>query len=323
MKRRGAQHPSQRPGLRLLRDAPSRETTAFRVAEALSLRPREARGPPRRQLHRGMPETSHVLRSAFGAPPKEHGWQDLTLEGRWPKDLRGTLYRNGPRALREPRPPLRPLVRWRCARRDAGESDLGGPLPGSFSAHPHRRASDGSMVNIGIRIGRPTELDLVLLRTGGSAGRLASVTLPSPTMVHDFALTERHAIVFLAPLHIDLLPVLFGRKSFVDAHRWVVGAPTEVLVFSLDAPASPVRFSLDPFWAWHVANAFDGGRARWRSLGAAQSPHAGRASEGRAPRSAPPSDGRVPPRRAVCRCAASPVHVLRWRDRRGPVVRDG
>lgn len=290
---------------------------------------------------------SSPLRAAF-TPTREHGWQDLALEGRWPEDLRGTLYRNGPglfenlghryrhwfdgdalvaalrldggrvqgalRLLDTPglleerrrgrayfggygtRAPggFNPIRAFRTARGQGknpantsmmswgerlfalceagrpleidpdslaslGESDLGGVLPGSFSAHPHRRASDGAMVNVGIRIGRPSELDLVLLRTDGAAKRLASVTLPYPTMVHDFALTERHAVVFLAPLHIELLPLLFGRKSFVDAHRWIAGAPTEVLVFALDAPATPTRFSIDPFWAWHVANAFDDG----------------------------------------------------------------
>lgn len=139
------------------------------------------------------------------------------------------------------------------------ETDLNGAIPGAFSAHPHRRASDGAMVNVGLRIGRPTFLDLVLLRPDGTAGRLASVELPFATMIHDFALTERHAVVMLAPLSIDLPPLLFGRKSFVDAHRWLPNVPTELLVFSLDAPAAPRRVSVDPFWAWHVANAFDDG----------------------------------------------------------------
>ncbi len=288
------------------------------------------------------------LSDAFRTPVREHGFTDLPVIGDWPRDLRGTLYRNGPglfenhgrryghwfdgdalvvaarmedgrvqgalRVLDTPglleerrrgrayfggygtRAPggFNPLRALRTARGEGknpsntsmmtwgdrvfalceagrpleidpdslatlGESTLEGALPGSFSAHPHRRASDGALINIGVRIGRPTELDLVLLRTDGSAGRLSSVALPYPTMVHDFALTERHAIVFLAPLHIDLVPLLFGRRSFVDAHRWVSGAPTEVLVFSLDAPATPIRFAIDPFWAWHVANAFDDG----------------------------------------------------------------
>lgn len=140
-----------------------------------------------------------------------------------------------------------------------GETDLGGAIPMRFSAHPHRRAVDGSHVNMGLRISRPSELDLMLLRPDGSAGKLTSFVLPYPTMVHDFALTERYAIVFLAPLHIELLPLLFGRKAFVDAHQWKTNAPTEVVVFPLDAPGSPKRFPIDPFWAWHTANAFDDG----------------------------------------------------------------
>jgi all-trans-8'-apo-beta-carotenal 15,15'-oxygenase len=140
-----------------------------------------------------------------------------------------------------------------------GETDLEGSIPMRFSAHPHRRASDGAWVNFGLRIGRPTELDLTLLRPDGTAGLLGSVRLPFATMIHDFALTERHAIVFLAPLHIALMPLLFGLESFVEAHSWHAAEGTEALVVPLDAPGSVRRIAMEPFWAWHTANAFEDG----------------------------------------------------------------
>lgn len=138
-----------------------------------------------------------------------------------------------------------------------GETDLGGAIVHAFSAHPHRHASTGALYNIGTRVGRPNVIDLVLLRPDGTAGRVASIPLSFPTLIHDFALTERYAIVFVAPLEIGLLRVLFGRTSFAGSMRWDAAGATEVIVIPLDAPGAPIRFEVDPFWAWHVANAYE------------------------------------------------------------------
>jgi all-trans-8'-apo-beta-carotenal 15,15'-oxygenase len=138
-----------------------------------------------------------------------------------------------------------------------GETDLDGAIVRPFTAHPHRIARTNSFINVGVRIGRPTLLDVVLLRADGTAGRLASIPLASATLIHDFALTERHAIVFVAPLDIALLRVLFGRTSFAGSMSWHAERGTEVIVIPLDAPASPIRFTVPAFWAWHTANAFE------------------------------------------------------------------
>lgn len=140
-----------------------------------------------------------------------------------------------------------------------GETDLDGAVSRPFSAHPHRIAKTGAIYNVGTRLGRPNELEITVLRPDGTAARVTSVQLEHPTMIHDFALTERHLVVFVAPLEIALLRVLFGRAAFAEAHEWRAERGTEVIVVPLDAPGSPVRFRTDAFWAWHVANAFERG----------------------------------------------------------------
>lgn len=139
-----------------------------------------------------------------------------------------------------------------------GEVDLGAVVR-PFSAHPHRVDETGQIYNFGVRLGRPNAIDLYLLRPDGTAGKVAEVPLPGPTMIHDFAVTARHAIFFRAPLAIDLLRVLLGRSAYADAMTWRPELGTEVIVVPLDAPASPIRFTTDAFWAWHVANAFERG----------------------------------------------------------------
>ena len=140
-----------------------------------------------------------------------------------------------------------------------GETDLGGAVERPFSAHPHRVASTGYVYNVGTRVGRPNLLDVIAMRPDGSAGRVATLPLPAPTLIHDFAVTDKHIVVFVAPLELSLAPVLLGRASFVDSLRWRPELGTEVLVIPLDAPASPIRFHVDAFWAWHVANAYERG----------------------------------------------------------------
>lgn len=141
--------------------------------------------------------------------------------------------------------------------RTIGETDLGGALVRPFSAHPHRHASTGAHYNFGTRFGRPNAIDLVVLRPDGTAGRVATIPLRGPTLVHDFVLTERFAVLLVAPLDIALGRVLLGRTSFAGAMSWSPHRGTEVVVVPLDAPGSIVRFETEPFWIWHVGNAFD------------------------------------------------------------------
>lgn len=139
-----------------------------------------------------------------------------------------------------------------------GEVDLGA-IVRPFSAHPHRVDETGYVYNFGVRVGRPNAIDLYALRPTGSAGKVAEIPLPGPTMIHDFAVTARHAVFFRAPLSIDLLRVLLGRSAYADAMTWRPELGTEVIVVPLDAPASPIRFTAEAFWTWHVANAFEQG----------------------------------------------------------------
>src|SRR5690606_8242016 len=77
------------------------------------------------------------------------------------------------------------------------------------------------------------------------------------TIIHDFAVTERALVVFVPPLRLALLRTLFGLGSFADNLRWEADRGTEVIVIPLDAPASPIRFRVPAFFAWHVGNAFE------------------------------------------------------------------
>ncbi|TMD98238.1 MAG: carotenoid oxygenase family protein [Chloroflexi bacterium] len=104
-----------------------------------------------------------------------------------------------------------------------GEDDLGGALGRNdwFSAHPKTHPS-GDVWNFGIGYGARTRARLYRCRTDGSVSREITVTLPFPSMVHDFALTERHAVFVVAPLTLPPVPLgmMLGSRSFADSLRW-------------------------------------------------------------------------------------------------------
>jgi all-trans-8'-apo-beta-carotenal 15,15'-oxygenase len=137
------------------------------------------------------------------------------------------------------------------------ETDFGGAIHHAYSAHPHRVAQNGCIYNIGTKVGKPASIEMTVLRPDGTAGRVGQIPIPFATMIHDFAVTENHIVVFLAPLELSLLRLFFGLGSFAENLRWNRDRGTEVIVVPFDAPGSPVRFHVDAFWTWHVGNAFE------------------------------------------------------------------
>lgn len=136
-----------------------------------------------------------------------------------------------------------------------GEDDLGEPsIRHGFSAHPHAVAARDAIYNIGVHYGRTTELALYELR-GRAARRLASLSLAGATMIHDFAVTERHLVVFAPPLRLDLRSFATGLVSYSDALAWRPELGTEVIVVPLDDPQAAIRFPTDAFFQWHLASA--------------------------------------------------------------------
>lgn len=138
-----------------------------------------------------------------------------------------------------------------------GETDLGGVLGPSFSAHPHRIASRRATYNFGVRYGKDTLLDIYVLPDGGPARRLTTLPLSGPTMIHDFIATDRHLIFLAPPLRLRILRQLLGKGSYGENLAWKPELGTEVLVVPIDAPEKVIRFQAEPFYQWHFTNAFE------------------------------------------------------------------
>lgn len=138
-----------------------------------------------------------------------------------------------------------------------GEEDLGGALLQTFSAHPHAASGRRALYNFGVRYGRDTLLDVYELPLAGAARRLTTVKLAGATLIHDCAVTERHLVFFAAPLRMRKLAVLLGLTSYSEGLDWRPEEGTEVIVVPLDAPERAARFTVEPFFNYHFANAFE------------------------------------------------------------------
>ncbi len=140
-----------------------------------------------------------------------------------------------------------------------GETDLGGVVGSRFSAHPHRAASLGTSFNFGLRYGRETAIDLYELPDRGKPRRLGSVPLPWPSLVHDFALTERHAVFMICPAKLMVWRALLGLSGIANLFAWDSALGSEIIVVPLADPTRAKRTRVDSFWVWHFVNAFERG----------------------------------------------------------------
>ncbi len=140
-----------------------------------------------------------------------------------------------------------------------GENDFEAVIPQAFSAHPHYVPSRRAHYNFGVRYGKKTMLDLFELPDAGAPRRLGEIELGGASMIHDFMVTGDHLIFFVPPLRLGVLKVMLGLSSFDEALAWAPGEGTEVLIVPIDDPGRVNRFTIEPFFNNHFANAFTRG----------------------------------------------------------------
>lgn len=117
-----------------------------------------------------------------------------------------------------------------------------------FSAHP-KLESDGTLWNFGVA---PYADSLVLFRID-PAGRLADHALhrlPGLGMAHDFVVTERHLVIPLPPLAMNLARFAAG-ESYLDAHDWLPDRPMRIAIVPKDDLASLRLVEAAPAWIFH------------------------------------------------------------------------
>ena len=166
-----------------------------------------------------------------------------------------------------------------------GDTDLGGVVQQSVTAHPHRVHGDAATYAFGMRYGLRTHVDLYRLPDSGRAEHLGAVRLSGPTPLHDYALTPSHFVFVCHPLRVDAVSVALGLKAPASAIRWDSRAATEIVIVDRSDVGRVRRYEINAFFSYHAVNAYEEGHctvvdlvcfpswdtdlrlATWRSVG--------------------------------------------------------
>jgi carotenoid cleavage dioxygenase len=133
-----------------------------------------------------------------------------------------------------------------------GAYTFGGAFDGPFTAHPKIDPATGFMYAFGYSP-IPPFLQFHVFDAGGTHVRSVDVDLPAPVMMHDFAVTERHAVFLDAPALFDLESFMQGGPML----RWKPQLGTRFGVMALDGDGSEVTWvETDECYVFHFLNAY-------------------------------------------------------------------
>ena len=138
-----------------------------------------------------------------------------------------------------------------------GETDFDGALVSAMTAHPKPDPGTGRLCFFGAGPAAPY-LHYYELDAAGAMAHHAPIDLPAPVMMHDFVVTERHAVFFDLPAVFDIEGMLNGGPIV----RWAPEHGARIGVMPRDGGNDDVRwFEVDPFYAYHFLNGWDDGDA--------------------------------------------------------------
>jgi len=139
-----------------------------------------------------------------------------------------------------------------------GPYDFGGRLRTAMTAHPKEDPVTGELHLFGTGFAPPY---LTYHRVTAEGVLLDSrpIEVPGPTMMHDFAITERHIVWMDLPVVFE--PTLAGRGGM--PYRWDEAYGARLGVMSRTPGSTDVRwYEIDPCYVFHVGNAYEDAQGR-------------------------------------------------------------
>jgi carotenoid cleavage dioxygenase len=131
-----------------------------------------------------------------------------------------------------------------------------GAIPG-MCAHPRIDPATGEMVLFRYNLSEPYLVWAVIAADGTVTRAPEPIPVDASYMIHDFVITPRYVVLFVAPAQFDLEALLTGKGPPL---AWHGDQPVRIAVIPRAGSVADVRWiETDPFWAYHFANAYDDG----------------------------------------------------------------
>jgi carotenoid cleavage dioxygenase len=130
-----------------------------------------------------------------------------------------------------------------------GPWDFDGRLTTAMTAHPKTDPVTGELHFFGYGFRRPF-LTYHRLSADGDLVVSAEIEVPGPTLMHDFAITDRHALFLDLPMTFQLERLAEGMPF-----GWDEGYGARIGVMPLDRPGAVRWFEVEPNYVFHVGNA--------------------------------------------------------------------
>ncbi len=131
-------------------------------------------------------------------------------------------------------------------------------VTGPFTAHPKTDPADGAMHAFGYCARGPgsTAVRYNVIGADGRPRHMAFVEQPYASMMHDFALTERHIVFPCLPVVISMERALSGKPMAA----WEGDRPSVFGIMAKGSDGHDIRWiETDPAFMFHIANSFDDG----------------------------------------------------------------
>ncbi|MEQ8755801.1 MAG: carotenoid oxygenase family protein [Coleofasciculus sp. G1-WW12-02] len=131
-----------------------------------------------------------------------------------------------------------------------GSHTFGGKLQSTFTAHPKVDPVTGEMIFFGCSFIMPPYLEYGVVSAQGEILQTVPIDLPSPVMMHDFAITENYTIFLDLPLAFQPMRMMEGKLPI--AFEWK--RPSRIGILPRHGDNSSIRwFSIPPCMVIHTA----------------------------------------------------------------------
>jgi carotenoid cleavage dioxygenase-like enzyme len=139
-----------------------------------------------------------------------------------------------------------------------GVCDFDGKLRTAMTAHPKRCPRTGELHFFGYGF-MPPYLTYHVLDASGRLVRSEEIAVPGPTMMHDFAITDRSVIFMDLPICFDLERALRGTMPYA----WSDDYGARVGVMPRKGKSADVRwYEIEPCYVFHPMNAYEDDEGR-------------------------------------------------------------